>query len=121
MLNALKAWYGKATVAPRSVAGLRFPVVGLPAEQEFHFGIELVDDKRTPAPLVLQLLNEQAGYSHGDAAVAVAFCGQLGGVVLPSSSAEAAERAAAAVASAAKSAGYILACKAVAASGKCDP
>lgn len=121
MLKALKAWYGKAAAAPRSVAGLRFPVVGLATAQEFFFGIELVDDEYTPAPLVLQLLNEQAGYSHGDAAVAVALCGQLGGVVLPSSSAEAAERAAAAIASAAQSAGYQLACKAVSARRKLEP
>lgn len=116
-LSQLKARFSRATAAPVTIPGLRFPVLFLANPAAFQHGLELQNDERTPIAFVVRALQTHAGLAAGDASVAAALCHSLGGVVIPLSSGEAAATAACDLAASAAAANSPLYCRAVGAPG----
>lgn len=109
----IRDWYRRSTAPLTVPPGQSFPVVGLLKASEFRYGVEIVDDSQTPMSFVLQSLQEDAGLTHGEAAVAVAACHSRGGVLIPMETMEFAERIAGQILQAAQRNSLPLQCRAV--------
>lgn len=113
LFSRIRDWYRRSSVALTVPPGQSFPAVGVMRLSEFRYGVEILNDSQTPMTFVLQVLQEYAGLSQGDAAVAVAACHSQGGVLIPMETMDSAEQVAGRVLRAAQLKSLPLTCRAV--------
>lgn len=117
MFDRFRSWYARNAATPSIPDGFAFPSLPTADGRAFEHGVELRNNEVTPMAFVLNILQEEAGLAHREAAVAVALCHETGGAIVPMPSREQAADAAARIATRADREGWPLRSRAVSAVG----